>query len=238
MSSGKTVNHPNSQNDVIKTMTHVLLAFEGLVQTEMPDVNTVYDEQLSYETGIKKLLTDDNFSGNSRDPLPAFIYNRTILEHAENQPGRRSQSFVGCKRFGDRSVQYSATHGEFEIQFLYVTKDVEAQEKFEIVYNSNEGITGTKEVTVSMADLGDFKYYLDYQDLTEKQIIHEDVYYKGIIGSIRVRGFYFTFRGESGIIQEINAKIISGEAQYDSEGNLIDPAIAEENEVLALIEHP
>lgn len=236
--TGKTVNYPNSQDNVIKTMTHVLLAFEGVVTTEMPDVSVVYDEQLSYETGIKKLLTNDNFSGNNRDPLPAFIYNRTVLEHSEHPPGLRSKSFVGCKRIGNKAVQYSATHSEFELHFLYVSKSVELQEKFEVVYNSNEGITGTKEVVVNMGELGDFTYYLDYQPLTEKQIIHEDVYYKGIIGSIRVRGFFFTFRAESGIIEEINSRIIAGSPQYDGEGKLKDPTITEGNEVLATVTQP
>lgn len=237
--TGKTVNHPNSQNDVIKSMTHVMLAIEEMVRGEMPDCATVYDEQLSYETGIKKILTDDNFNNGSRDPLPAFIYNRTVLEYAEEPPARRSGSFVGCMRVGDEVVQYSAVQGEFELQFLYVSKSIELQEKFEIVYLSNEGITGTKEVVVSMGELGDFKYFLDYQDLTEKQIVHEDVYYKGIIGSIRVRGFFFTFRSKTrGLIEEISSRIIAGKAQYNEDGTLKTVDEAVDQELLAETELP
>ena len=201
----------------------------------MPNISTVYDEQLSYETGIKKLMTDDNYSGNDRDPLPAFMYQRTILIPSESGVARRSKGKTGCIRIGDKILTYSAFHGEFDINFLYVSESVELAEKFEVVYNSEEGITGTKEIVVSMGELGDFTYFLDYQDLTEKIIEHENVYYKGIIGSIKVRGFYFTFKGESGLIKEIQSRIIAGKPQYNEDGSLSDPATTQDNEILSTL---
>lgn len=227
------INHPDSQSDVIKTMTHVLLGFSHMVQTEMPHITTVYDEQLSYETGIKKILTDDNYSGNDRDPLPAFMFQRTVLVPSESGLARRSKSKSGCIRIGDSILNYSAFHGEFDINFLYVAESVELTEKFEVVYNSEDGITGTREIVVSMGDLGEFTYFLDYQDLTEKIIEHENVYYKGIIGSIKVRGFYFTFQGASGIIKEIRSRIIAGKPQYNQDGSLSDPNTTPDNEILS-----
>jgi hypothetical protein len=228
------INYPDSQNDVVTTMTHVALAFQHLVGTEMPNISVVYDEQLSYETGIKKILNNDNYSGADRDPLPAFMYQRTILIPSEIGLSRRSKGRTGCIRVGDEILTYSTFHGEFDINFLYVAESVEHIEKFEVVYNSEEGITGTKEIVVQMGDeLGEFKYYLDYQDLTEKIIEHENVYYKGIIGSIKVRGFYFTFRGANGLIEQIRSRIISGKPEYNEDGTLKDPAGVVGNEILS-----
>ena len=204
----KEVNNTNSQNDVISTVTHSLCAFESLIRTEMPGQAVVYDEEVSYETGLKQFLSNSNYSGNhEQDPLPIFIYNRTVLIDSEYGLGKRAKNMTGCMRSGSGSLTYGATYGEYEIQFLYVSKNIEMAEKFEVVYNSDEGITGSKEMTVKMGELGDFKYFLTYQDLTSKEIAHENVYYKGIIGSIKVRGFYFTFRGTSGIIEQINSTI-------------------------------
>lgn len=199
-----TINNKDSQNDVISSMTHVLEAFEDIVRCEMPSTSVIYDEEISYETGIKQLLANDSFAGNSQDPLPLFIYNRTILRDTEIGLGKRAKNFTGCLTVNDKALLYSAAYGEFDLQFLYVTKNMQMAEAFEVVYNSNEGISGTRELTVNMGELGDFKYFLTYDELTDKPIEHENVSYKGVIGSLKVRGFYFTFRGEAGLIQEIN----------------------------------
>lgn len=204
----KAVNNSNSQNDVITTMTHVLLSFQDAVRHEMPNCAIVYDEQLSYETAIEQYLANSNYNGSDGKPMPLFAYNRTVLIDVEHGLGKRGKSQYGTLTLpNNKKAVYSTAYGEFEIQFVYFSKAVELSEKFEVVYNSDEGITGTKEIIVDMADLGEFKYFLDYQELTEKTIEREDNFYKSIIGSIKVRGFYFTFRSESSVIAEINAKI-------------------------------
>lgn len=206
------INQPDSQYDVITTVTHVLRAFEDMVRTEMPNCRCIYDEELSYESALRAIYAQDNYENNAgNDPLPALAYNRTVLKDAETPPGRRMKNNLGCIKIGtapnQQIVTYSATHAEFEIQFLYITKSIEMQEKFEVVYNSNDGISGTREIQVDMGELGSFTYYLTFDDLIQKDIIHEDVYYKGIIGSIKARGFYFTFKATNEIIKQINASI-------------------------------
>jgi hypothetical protein len=204
----KAVNNINSQNDVITTMTHALMAFEEMVKIEMPDVAVVYDEQLSYETAVEQIMANSNYNRNEQRPMPFLAYNRTVLVESDTGIGKRSRTLLGNLKIGNKRLIYSATHGEFEIQFFYCSTSIEQTEKFEVVYNSEEGITGSKELIVNMGDeIGEFKYYLDYQELTEKIIEKEDSYYKAIIGTIKVRGFYFTFRGESGVIEQINQKI-------------------------------
>lgn len=204
-------NLPNSQNDVLTTVSHALYEFQGLVQAEMPNIPVIYDEELSFETAVKQIIANNSY-GNSTplDLMPFFAYTRTVLIPVQDRnAGGRASKKTACIRVGDDVLQYNMVYGEFDINFLYASNNIEMTEKFEVVYNSEQGITGSKEITVDMAELGQFKYYLEYQDLSEKTIVHDDVYYKGIIGSLKVRGFYFTFKGKSGIIKEINARIIS-----------------------------
>lgn len=204
-------NEPNSQNDVISTVTHALYAFESLVETEMPNIPVVYAEALEFEGALKKIISSDNYNATGRtDAIPFFAYNRTILKEVEDRHlGKRAKGKTGCIKVGDEILQYGMAYGEFDIQFMYASHNVQLQDQFEVVYNSDEGISGSKEVVVDMDALGTFKYYLDYQELTEKTINFEEIYYKLILGSIKVRGFYFTFKGSSGIIKEINQNIIS-----------------------------
>lgn len=207
----KDINFPDSQNDVITTVTHALVEFETMVRGEMPEISTIYDEQLTYETAVTKLRAMDNYSGSNQDALPMLAYNRSVLRDYEEGFGKRAKNSQGCLNLGDGTgLAYSVAYGEIDIRFIYFTKNIELMEKFEVVYGSDEGITGSKELIVNMgSDIGEFKYYLAFGDLEEKEIIADDVYYKGIIGSIKLRGFYFTFRAARKVIEEINQRIYS-----------------------------
>jgi len=178
-----------------------------MVHREMPNCAVIYDEQLSFETALEQLRTSSNFKSSDSNQLPLFAYNRTVLLETELGLGKRAKNEYGNIRVNNQNLSYSSAYGEFEIQFMYISNSVEDTEKFEIVYNSNEGITGSKELIVDMPLLGQFKYFLEFQELGEKMIERDEVYYKAIIGSIRLRGFYFTFRGASKVIEQINQKI-------------------------------
>lgn len=211
------VNHPDSQNDVITTMTHAMLSFQEMVSTEMPDIPVIYVQDLSYENALKQIIANDNKDGSPTpcsDPL--FAYNRSVLREVEDRGlGRRAKNCTKILRVGNEVLQYSAAYGEVDINFLYASKNIELAEKFEVVYNSEEGISGTKEIIVDMEDLGEFKYFLEYKDLVQIDIEHDDLYFKGIVGSILMRGFYFTFRGKSGVIETINSRILSASASLE-----------------------
>lgn len=199
----KTQNYRDSLNNVISTVTHVLFGFEDMVREEIPDLPVVYDKELSYPTAIKLLLAKHN----DQDPLPFLAYNRTVARPTEMGIGRRVRTYEGIHKLEGNNIHYGASYDEFDLNFMFVSKSMEDIEKFEITYNSDEGISGTKELVIDMSDLGDFKYFLKYNEISDLDIEHEGTYHKAIIGSITVRGFYFTFRSTSGIIKEINAKI-------------------------------
>ena len=191
-------------------MAHALASFQDLVQDEMPNIPVFHTEDLSYEGALQHLIANSNSINAGPDALPFFAYKRSVLREIEDKGlGRRAKNCIQNLRVGSEILQYSMAYGEIDIQFLYASNNIELTEKFEVVYNSEEGITGTKELSVDMDALGVFKYYLGYQDLEDMIIEHEETFYKGIIGSITLRGFYFTFRGKAGLIETINQRILS-----------------------------
>lgn len=223
--AGKSVNIPDSQNDVITTMSHVLYNFEGVIRAEMPNTAIVYSEELDYESAMKQFLANNNYNQNPLDPLPLFAYNRTVLREVEDKGySKRAKNTINSLRVGNEALTYAVAYGEFDVQFMYISTSIEATEQFEIVYSSEEGISGTKEITVNMDALGDFKYFTNFHELTEKTINIEDSFYKAIIGSATIRGFYFTFRGSGGIIGSIHNRII---ASRDIPNKTIDEIISE-----------
>ena len=57
----KEVNNPNSQNDVITTVTHALASFNTMVRTEMQNDPVFYDEDLSFDAALKNLISSHNY---------------------------------------------------------------------------------------------------------------------------------------------------------------------------------
>jgi len=203
---------PDSQHDVVTTMGHVVSEFKQMVVEEMGGVSTVFDPLLSYESSLKQWLKENPEGEN---PIPLFAYNRGITNYGDVGLQRRSRGTTGVLKLEDDDnnkigiAKYSVMHGEFIINFMYITQSMEEAEKFEVAYYGDEGISAGTEITVNMPKLGAFKYFLDYNDLDDITIEKEGVFYKAIIGTIKVRGMYFTFKGQSGLIKEINARIIS-----------------------------
>lgn len=219
---------PNSTKDVVTSIGHVMFEFKQLIADEMNSISTVFDPQLSYETAMKKWLKENP---QHEDPIPLFAYNRTIPNYGEVGLMRRGRGVTGVLKLEDENGNkigastYSVMHGEFTINFMYVTQSMEEAERFEVAYYGDEGISKTTEIIVEMPKLGAFSYFLDYNELDDITIEKDGSYYKTLIGTVKVRGMYFTFKGQSDLIKELNARIISS--------NNIPQK--EENEVLANI---
>jgi len=202
-------NTQDSALDVVTTMGAVLSEFKHMVKVEMPNVSTVYDPQLSYDTAVAKFLKENkNYDGG---PLPLFAYNRNISNYGDVGLQRRSRNVTGTLKLDGLSgiAKYAVMHGEFIINFMYITQSMEEVERFEVAYYGAEGISKTTEITVSMPQLGDFSYFLEYNELDDIVVEKDGSYYKGIIGTVKCRGMYFTFKGQSDLIKEISARIIS-----------------------------
>lgn len=213
-----------SMYDAIGGVTYICYAWENCVRTEMPDTNIIYDEGLSYETAIKLFRENNDYQDNNLDPLPLIAYKRTVSRpSSERLLGVRSDAFRACTRDSEGNLlRYNVALIEFDLLFAYFAKDVELQDRFEIAFNTGQGLSELETFWVDYPEIGDVKYSIEWKDL-EEYTINEDEgnHFKSIIGSATVRGFVFSFDDmPAGEIKQIDAKIISS-------GNLSEPELDE-----------
>lgn len=197
--------------DAIYTASHLLVAFQRMVISKLPNTAVIFDQSLSYETGIETLL--GNFHFNTTDstnkPDNILIYNRSVMETSQEGAGSRLRQQRGTYVTEDGEVfAYKPALGEFDINFIFAAHNIEDMLKFETFYKTNGGI-GDKEVTINLADLGSFTYYLKYLDLNDIQHASgsADTSYKMIGGVIRARGVFFTFLGSKESVAKLNLRL-------------------------------
>ena len=201
-------NNPNSQKDVVSIVDAVLGEFEHSVKQELNGIAVQYDSALTYETGIQKYLADNEIQPNE-EISPIFIYNRSITSDGDTGLQQRARHKKGIVKVENGTLNYSVYHGEYTINFMYVTQSVEQAQRFELSYHADQGISACKKLTVDIPEIGPFDYFLRYNELEDLQFEKEGMFYYAVIGSIKVRGFYFTFNGTSVLIKELNSRIIS-----------------------------
>lgn len=195
-------------NDVVTTVTHVCAKFEELVKQHIPAAGVIYDNDLSYETGIKLLIDKHNFTESQKGDTEVFIYNRSILETSELGAAARTKSMTGSVRVGDEVLSYDVVQGEFDLNFMYTSHDIRNVEKFETAYIQNQTIAKEKMINVDLGeDIGKFDYFMTALPLTDYVIQHEGASYNAVLGTFRVRGMFFTFKGSKKIIAKINLRV-------------------------------
>jgi hypothetical protein len=209
----RSINYSESKNDVVDTKAAVIVAFlNDVLKKEMPNCSYAYDPDLSYETGMKILRDNNNMGNAQQDGAELFLYRVTPLRHPDEgqAPNIRSTHQKGRVRLSDGvAATYTAVHAEFDLEFLYCNPNMEEAQRFEVVYLSDDGISGTPEVTARMGELGDFNYFLKWEKLLDITVNNQDNYYKAYASILKVRGFFFVFEGESKIITEIKTGINS-----------------------------
>lgn len=208
---------PNSApglDEVVGTAVLVLDAFIKSVKNEIPEVKVVYDEKLSYDTAVEVFRAGNSTTGENTAMYPLFAFRRTVLRIAETaSPGRR-MSGVQVRRDLDELGQagaselYKVLHGEFDIEFLFITKSAKQLERFEVLYLCEEGISANKEIEVPLPEMdASLLYFATYPELDDKQFESDSIYYKMIQGKVTVRGFYPVLRGQSKRIKQISLRI-------------------------------
>jgi hypothetical protein len=228
----KEVNYTDSANDVVDTIGPVLATFlDDVIKTELSDAKYVFDPNLDYETAIKRFREDSQMNFEIAQALPLFVFRRSVLRWPDDgvAPNRRfTSSKALVKDLVDGSAMiYTPIYGEFDLEFSYINKNIEDIERFEITYLSDEGISGTREFELDLPDLGTFKYYAEYNELQSLDINYENNYFKALVGTIKIRGMFFTFRSQSKIIKNIQLNY----RQWLNSVSLVDQPIIESHEI-------
>ena len=222
-------NQPPGFDEVTTTVMLTLKSMVEAFKNEIPGLKVAYDEKLSYESAVASLRANNNLEGTNSDLYPLFAFRRSVLRYVDPAgPGKRANSIYAKRDMTNLNKPYTSNvyrilHGEFDVNFLYITKDIRALELFEILYMSEEGISNYRELVVDLTDVlgGKFNYYAEYLPLEDKMFELDSVWYKMIQGTVKIKGFYPVFKGESAQILQINAKIASflGEVYWTKQLN-------------------
>jgi hypothetical protein len=203
-----------TNDNVTTTVVLTLEAMISYMQSKLPGVSFVYDDNLGYESGMMELRSANELRDKFKHTLPAFFFKRSVLRPAEEGQGRRSVVNRVC--VDDESnpnptseAIYRTIHGTYDIEFNYVTTKMSELENFEVAWLSEGGIPQLKDLKITVPSLGDIPYFVKYNLLDEKVINSEGNYYKVLFGTMNVRGYFFVFEGNSSIIREIQGRIMT-----------------------------
>lgn len=205
---------------IVNTVTLTLASLLNLFRTSISDIKIVYDENLSYESTLRKSRADNNAENVTVDFFPCLSFKRSVLRYPEKVgPGKRSVVFESNRNIpsqADPSIPSSAklfhvVNGEFDLEFLYFTKSQTRVEEFELTYLSEDGISKNKQFSVDLTpDLGGLvDYFATYSPLSSLSLQYDEGgnYYKVIAGKVTIRGFYFILVGNSKVIHTLKKRI-------------------------------
>jgi hypothetical protein len=203
---------------VVSNMALVMKAFLDQLGTMVPDIHYVYDENLSYETALRRYRPDQE-SNHRADPFfPAFVFKRNVLQHTKYGAGKRTivNKIVGDVPLAGKVPVYKAVHGWLELPFIVFMKNMVELERFEIAYLAESLGTGGEhnetQLNVVVPGLdGTFPYYVRYtmldDHLEDKTVNTEENFYKDAHGTITIHGFFLLFHQEASVVREIQSKV-------------------------------
>jgi hypothetical protein len=201
--------------DTPQIFTNVPLVLKGhldLVQGYLPNSGVVFDEGLSYPSGVAKYRADCAKRKQDAKATGLYIWNRSVLRWSPSGMSRRmvNQTALDNDTGNALSVDtYKFIQGEMDVNFLYVSQNISESQAFEITYLTEQGISGGKELTVVALDssLGSWNYQVEFAPLSGQLVSLDDVSYMGITGSLKIRGMFLVFNQTSSRILKIAATI-------------------------------
>ena len=193
---------------IVSNVAPVIKGLLDLLGEMDQSLKFVYDEEQTYDSSIKRLRANGRISGDVREVFPLLSYSRSVLRTSTHGVSRRLNTMpIIFPQGGGIAVKTAALHGEFDLPFRLYTKSAVALENFEISYLSEVGASNEKEFTVTLPELGDFKYFVAFAPLEVKEHVSEGTFYKAAQGQMTVRGMFFLFKGESPVITKVSASI-------------------------------
>jgi len=203
-------NQADSDANVVTLVGVVLERLITAFSTEVSELKFVYDEKLSYESAASQFRANNSLDSTSQDLYPLFAFKRSVLRHAKDGSSKRTSSMRMTQFLPPNKVKvYRSVHGEIDVDFLYITKSMQDLERFEISYLSEEGFPNTKELYVSIPELGEdpLKYFVTYGELSDKVVEGQGVYYKAVSGTMVIRGYYPVLTGVNPAIMQVTGNI-------------------------------
>lgn len=197
---------------VVSTMVLVLQEFLNSVETKITGLHSVYDEDLTVETALKRVRSQQDRENTADKPaIPLFAFRRSAIRPASQGMGRRSvtnRAFTRPTTGKPIGVTvYKAIHGEFDVEYMLLQEKALDEEVTEIGFLGEESVTDQKEYKVEIPDLGTFSFFAQWGVVGTKQVNQKDIYYKAMSGKVTIQGWFFILKGAGKTIQQIDFQI-------------------------------
>lgn len=194
------------------TVGLVLREFIIAITSDYPELKTVYDSQLRYDTAIEKLRSANLLNSTNNPPYPLFVFKRSPLRYQDDHLKRTScQSVVSTSEtlgVVNPSVDvYRMLYASLDLDFMWIHNNMQELEEFEIYYLSENGISSHKQLIVDVPSVGRWRFFVKYKELKTISTETDKVYNKILSGSLTISGWFVVFKSTSSIIKEINTSI-------------------------------
>jgi hypothetical protein len=207
------------QGNTVATIALVLGGFLDKLQEKHPELNSVYDEELSVESALTAVRAKYQQHGiTDKKEYPLFAFKRSALRYPQHGMGRRSvtnRAFDRPTPENPELIVRKAIQAEFDVEFMHLQDRMDALEIFEIDFLSEGGFTHLSEYEVEIPDLGKFKYMVKHEPVVDKTVVHNNIRHKSLRGKATITGWFFVLEGSGKVITEISAKIKDFNSQID-----------------------
>jgi hypothetical protein len=198
----------------MEVLTPVSLVLDQLftdMKVRYPTAAFKLDPNLTYVnsvSGLRALRHSLNLTNYSVFPL--FVFNRTNLIPSQDF-NRRFQVLNRDLDLGT-AVKYTMKNLTCEIMFKVFSQDVIFADTFEIMYGMVESVNSIKSFTVTLPEIGDFSFYIEWNQLDETEYNKEDNLYISKSFKAILKGSFFVYDETAAslhIIETIRARILN-----------------------------
>ena len=153
----------------LATIVLSLKSIIDIVKTKYPELKTVYDEDLTYQTSVEKLRMKHLIQDTSSNAFPLFSFRRSVL-HTHNVLKRATNIQGVDLRDPIRGFAelIRTSYGTYDLEFNIYHPDMDWIEAFEVDYLMWQGLKSIRSIVVPFpAELGNFTYQTVWDDLKD-----------------------------------------------------------------------
>ena len=135
-----------------------------------------FDPTMGYVESVSGLRSlRHSLDVTSFNVFPLFVFNRTNLVPVSDFNRR----FTPIKKdIGlGTAIQYYMKVLQCDLMFKVFSKDIIFSDTFEIMYGLVESVNKIKKFTVTLPEIGDFDFYIEWEPLDETEYNKEDNFY-------------------------------------------------------------
>lgn len=188
------------------------------IKIRYTNANFRFEPSMEYVDAIKGLRA----VRNSKDiddigVFPLFVFNRgNILPH--EFIGRR---FSPLNRTDNNANEMKSRMCQVEVMFRVYSRDTVFADTFEVMYNNRESVNEILTISVDLPELGEFPFYIEWNDLSGITFNKTDNFYIGIDFGAKICGNFMLMENASvSIIEHINLKIMDYERTVFTERHI------------------